>query len=64
MFTKRNWNQVERDAQDQTIKSGVDAVQFRFQRRKGGMYRLTQKFEDYRERLNETELHSGSPEEN
>ncbi len=38
------------------MKSGPDAVSARFQTKEGGMYRLTARVRDDRERLNESEL--------
>jgi uncharacterized protein YfaS (alpha-2-macroglobulin family) len=56
VYAKGEWKQQERDPQEQTVKSGVDAVNARFQTREGGMYRLTAQVRDDRERLNESEL--------
>jgi uncharacterized protein YfaS (alpha-2-macroglobulin family) len=53
---KGEWKQEERDPQEQTLKSGTDAVNARFPTTAGGMYRLTAQVRDERERLNETEL--------
>jgi uncharacterized protein YfaS (alpha-2-macroglobulin family) len=50
------WKQSERDLQEQTVKSGADAIQLRFPTTTGGRYRLTAQVRDDRERLNETEL--------
>ncbi|MGH9943629.1 MAG: alpha-2-macroglobulin family protein, partial [Pyrinomonadaceae bacterium] len=50
------WVRQERDAQEQVIQSGADAVRVRFQTKEGGAYRLTAQVRDERERLNESEL--------
>jgi uncharacterized protein YfaS (alpha-2-macroglobulin family) len=50
------WAQVERDLQEQTIKSGSDAVNMRFKTTEGGIYRLVSQVRDDRERLNESWL--------
>ena len=56
VYEKGEWKQQERDPQEQTLKSGADAVNARFQTKEGGMYRLTARVRDDRERLNESEL--------
>lgn len=56
IYVKGEWKQQERDPQEQTLKSGTDAVSARFQTKEGGMYRLTARVRDDRERLNESEL--------
>lgn len=56
VFEKGEWKQQEKDAQESSIKSGPDAVNSRFQTKEGGMYRLTARVRDDRERLNESEL--------
>ena len=56
IYTKGEWKLEERDPQEQTLTSGADAVSARFQTREGGMYRLTARVRDERERLNESEL--------
>ncbi|HEX8119350.1 MAG TPA: hypothetical protein VF521_18880, partial [Pyrinomonadaceae bacterium] len=50
------WKQKEADAQEQTVRSGADAVNVRLPVKEGGRYRLTARVRDGRERLNETEL--------
>ncbi|MGI9068706.1 MAG: alpha-2-macroglobulin family protein [Pyrinomonadaceae bacterium] len=56
VHAKGEWKQEERDPQEQTLKSGANAVSARFQTKEGGMYRLTARVRDDRERLNESEL--------
>lgn len=56
VYAKGQWKQQERDPQEQTLRSGADAVNARFQTKEGGMYRLTAQVRDDRERLNESEL--------
>ncbi|HVG19833.1 MAG TPA: alpha-2-macroglobulin family protein [Blastocatellia bacterium] len=56
VYEKGAWNQKETDAQEQTIKSGTDAVHVRFATKEGGQYRLTALVRDERERPNSTEL--------
>ncbi len=56
VYAKGEWQQEERDPQEQTLTSGTDAVSARFQTKEGGMYRLTARVRDDRERLNESEL--------
>lgn len=56
VYAKGQWKQQERDPQEQTIRSGADAVNARFQTNEGGMYQLTARVRDDRERLNESEL--------
>ena len=56
VYEKGEWKQQERDVQEQTVKSGADAVSTRFKTTLGGMYRLTAQVRDERERLNESEL--------
>lgn len=56
IYLKGEWKQQEREPQEQTLKSGPDAVNARFQTKEGGMYRLTARVRDDRERLNESEL--------
>jgi uncharacterized protein YfaS (alpha-2-macroglobulin family) len=56
VYEKGEWKQQERDLQEQTVKSGTDALSSRFQTTVGGMYRLTAQVRDERERLNESEL--------
>lgn len=56
VYAKGEWKQQERDPQEQTLKSGADAVKARFPTKDGGMYRLTARVRDDRERLNESEL--------
>jgi uncharacterized protein YfaS (alpha-2-macroglobulin family) len=56
VYAKGQWKQEERDSQEQTLKSGTDAVHARFQTKEGGMYHVTARVRDERERLNESEL--------
>jgi uncharacterized protein YfaS (alpha-2-macroglobulin family) len=56
VYEKGEWKQKETDAQEQTIKSGADAVHVRFATKEGGEYRLTAQVRDERERVNESEL--------
>lgn len=56
VYEKGEWKEQERDVQEQTVKSGADAVSARFRTTAGGSYRLTAQVRDERERLNETEL--------
>ncbi len=51
-----SWQQREQDAQEQNIKSGAQGLRVRFQAKEGGMYRLTARVRDERERVNESEL--------
>lgn len=55
-FEDGGWRQKELDAQEETVKSGTDAVGVRLPSKGGGLYRLTARVRDDRERLNETEL--------
>lgn len=50
------WAQVERDVQEQTVKSAAAAVNAHFKTTEGGMYRLVAQVRDDRERLNESQL--------
>ncbi|HEY1404364.1 MAG TPA: MG2 domain-containing protein, partial [Pyrinomonadaceae bacterium] len=50
------WQQREQDAQEQNLKSSAQGLRVRFQAKEGGMYRLTARVRDERERLNESEL--------
>jgi hypothetical protein len=56
VLEKGSWQQREQDAQEQILKSGAQGVRVRFQAKEGGMYRLTARVRDERERLNESEL--------
>ncbi len=56
VFEDGGWRQKELDAQEQVFKSGADAVGVRLPSKGGGLYRLTARVRDDRERLNETEL--------
>ena len=56
VYEKGEWKTQERDVQETTVKSGTDAVKSRFQAKEGGMYRLTARVRDDRERLNESDL--------
>lgn len=53
VYENGEWKQEQ---QEQTVKSGADAVHSRFQATVGGRYRLTAQVRDERERLNESEL--------
>ncbi|HEV7745746.1 MAG TPA: DUF6049 family protein [Pyrinomonadaceae bacterium] len=55
VYEKGVWAQLERDLQEQTVKSGSDAVNVRFKTTEGGMYRLLAQVRDDRERSNESE---------
>jgi uncharacterized protein YfaS (alpha-2-macroglobulin family) len=50
------WKEKEADAQEQTARSGADAVNVKLPTKDGGVYRLTARVRDGRERPNETEL--------
>ena len=50
------WKQKETDAQEQTVRSGADAVRVNLPTKEGGAYRLTAQVRDDRERLNETQV--------
>jgi uncharacterized protein YfaS (alpha-2-macroglobulin family) len=50
------WKEKEADAQEQVVKSGADAVNVKLPTKDGGVYRLTARVRDERERPNETEL--------
>jgi uncharacterized protein YfaS (alpha-2-macroglobulin family) len=56
VYERGSWQQREQDAQEQNIKSGAQGLRVRFQTKEGGMYRLTARVRDERERLNESEL--------
>jgi uncharacterized protein YfaS (alpha-2-macroglobulin family) len=56
VYEQSKWKQQERDPQEQTLRSGAEAVNALFQTTVGGLYRLTAQVRDERERLNETEL--------
>ncbi len=56
VFEDGGWRQKELDAQEQVFKSGADAVGVRLPSKGGGLYRLTARVRDDRERPNETEL--------
>jgi uncharacterized protein YfaS (alpha-2-macroglobulin family) len=56
VYEKGEWKQKEMDAQEQTVKSGADAVHVHFATKEGGAYRLTAQVRDERERANESEL--------
>jgi alpha-2-macroglobulin len=50
------WKQVEGTAEECTVKSGSDAVKCTFRPKAGGVYRVTARVYDDRERPNESEL--------
>jgi uncharacterized protein YfaS (alpha-2-macroglobulin family) len=56
VYEQGTWQQREQDAQEQNIKSGAEGLSVRFQAPEGGMYRLTARVRDERERVNESEL--------
>ncbi|HLL69953.1 MAG TPA: alpha-2-macroglobulin family protein [Pyrinomonadaceae bacterium] len=56
VYVQGSWQQREQDAQEQNVKSGAEGVRVRFQAKEGGMYRLTARVRDERERVNESEL--------
>ncbi|HJU54031.1 MAG TPA: alpha-2-macroglobulin family protein, partial [Pyrinomonadaceae bacterium] len=56
VYEDGEWRQKERDAREQTIKSGADGVSVRLATEAGGAYRLTARVLDARERPNESEL--------
>ncbi|HEY0098285.1 MAG TPA: alpha-2-macroglobulin family protein, partial [Pyrinomonadaceae bacterium] len=56
VYEAGSWQPREQEAQEQKIKSGAEAVRVRFPAKEGGMYRLTARVRDERERLNESEL--------
>ncbi|HEY0081177.1 MAG TPA: MG2 domain-containing protein, partial [Pyrinomonadaceae bacterium] len=56
VLEKGSWQQREQDAQEQNLKSSAQGLRVRFQAKEGGMYRLTARVRDERERLNESEL--------
>ncbi|MFL6335302.1 MAG: MG2 domain-containing protein [Pyrinomonadaceae bacterium] len=56
VYEEGEWRQKEADAQEQTVKSGADAVSVRLPVKEGGEYRLTARVRDERERPNETRL--------
>ncbi|HEU4595790.1 MAG TPA: alpha-2-macroglobulin family protein, partial [Pyrinomonadaceae bacterium] len=55
-YTKGEWRQTEADAQECSVRSASDAVKCTFTPKKGGMYRVTARVLDDRERPNESEL--------
>ncbi|HZG51750.1 MAG TPA: MG2 domain-containing protein, partial [Pyrinomonadaceae bacterium] len=56
VYVQGSWQQREQDAQEQNVKSGAEPLRVRFQAKEGGMYRLTARVRDERERVNESEL--------
>jgi alpha-2-macroglobulin len=56
VFEKGEWKQKETNAQDCTVKSASDVVRCTFTPKEGGMYRVTARIQDERERLNESAL--------
>jgi uncharacterized protein YfaS (alpha-2-macroglobulin family) len=55
-LTKGEWKQVESKTEECTVKSGTDAVKCTFRPKTGGVYRVTARVIDDRERPNESEL--------
>src|SRR5205085_5453364 len=53
---KGEWKQVESKAEECTVKSGSDEVKCTFRPKEGGVYRVTARVLDDRERANESEL--------
>jgi uncharacterized protein YfaS (alpha-2-macroglobulin family) len=56
VYEKGEWKQKETNAQDCTVKSASDAVKCTFTPKLGGMYRVTARIQDDRERPNESAL--------
>jgi uncharacterized protein YfaS (alpha-2-macroglobulin family) len=56
VFEKGQWTQKETNAQDCTVKSASDAVKCTFTPKLGGMYRVTARIQDDRERPNQSAL--------
>jgi uncharacterized protein YfaS (alpha-2-macroglobulin family) len=56
VYEEGEWKQKDSDAQEQTVKSGADAVGVRLPTKDGGSYRLTARVRDEHERPNESEL--------
>ncbi len=55
-YTKGEWKQTEADVQECSVRSANDSVKCSFTPKKGGMYRVTARVLDDRERPNESEL--------
>ncbi|HEX8844697.1 MAG TPA: alpha-2-macroglobulin family protein [Pyrinomonadaceae bacterium] len=56
VYEKGSWKQKESNPQDCTVRSGSDAVKCTFTPKLGGMYRVTARITDDRERPNESVL--------
>jgi uncharacterized protein YfaS (alpha-2-macroglobulin family) len=56
VFEKGEWKQKESNPQDCTVRSGSDVVKCTFTPKLGGMYRVTARIQDERERPNESAL--------
>jgi uncharacterized protein YfaS (alpha-2-macroglobulin family) len=56
VYEKGAWKQKETNAQDCTVKSANDAVKCTFTPKLGGMYRVTARIQDDRERPNQSAL--------
>lgn len=56
VYENDRWQQKASSAQDCSVRSGVDAVECRFETKEGGQYRITATVMDDRERFNESEL--------
>lgn len=56
VFEKGKWEQKEKNPQDCTVQSGSDAVKCTFTSKEGGMYRVTARIQDDRERPNQSAL--------
>ncbi|MET0624258.1 MAG: alpha-2-macroglobulin family protein [Pyrinomonadaceae bacterium] len=54
--TRGNWAQVEAQAEECVVRSAADAVKCTFRPKAGGVYRVTARVYDDRERPNESEL--------
>ncbi|MDT7688710.1 MAG: alpha-2-macroglobulin [Acidobacteriota bacterium] len=55
-YSKGEWKQVESNPEECLVKSASDAVKCTFHPKAGGMYRVTARVRDERERPNESEL--------
>ncbi|HJU55233.1 MAG TPA: MG2 domain-containing protein, partial [Pyrinomonadaceae bacterium] len=56
VYEKGKWQQKEKNPQDCTVQSGADVVKCTFTPKLGGMYRVTARIQDDRERPNESAL--------
>ncbi|MDT4897799.1 MAG: alpha-2-macroglobulin [Acidobacteriota bacterium] len=56
VYEKGEWKQKETNPQDCTVKSATDVVKCTFTPKLGGMYRVTARIQDDRERPNESAL--------